>query len=104
MLIVASELDDSSERIVNYLAYSDPLHKLTPGSKVFAYMKGCGYVGFGDVIWEAQMAKDFVPAGQPARLFNLPLTEDGIKHDQDDPELCEWVVGVRWTKTFPRDG
>src|SRR5262249_12353568 len=33
--------------------YSDPLKKLRAGAKVFAYMKGLGYVGYGEVTHEA---------------------------------------------------
>src|SRR5207244_3477666 len=38
---------------------TDQLAKLAPGSKVFAYMKGLGYVGYGKVLREACPVKDF---------------------------------------------
>ena len=43
--------------------YSQPMKKLRAGDKVFAYMKGLGYVGYGEVTKEAAMAKDS-PSGK----------------------------------------
>ncbi len=83
--------------------YTEPLRKLTLGTKVFAYVRGRGYVGYGEVTQEARPAKDFTPAGHTQPLLELPLVQSGLKHDKDDPDKCEWVVGVRWLKTFPRD-
>src|SRR5659263_313208 len=39
--------------------YSDPLKKLKVGNHLFAYMKGRGYVGFGEVTSEAVQINDF---------------------------------------------
>jgi len=36
-------------------------------------------------------------------LLQLPLVGKGLNHDRDDEELAEWVVGVRWIKTFDRE-
>jgi hypothetical protein len=83
--------------------YSAALKKLKKGDQVFAYMKGLGYVGFGDVVSEAVMAKDFIPAGSDQPLFSLPLVQEGVKQNADNPELCEWIVGVNWRKVFTRD-
>ncbi len=81
--------------------YSDPMKKLKDGDKVFAYMKGHGYVGFGTITEEAVMAKDFKIDG--ARLFDLPLIQPGMKENADIPELSEWVVGVQWSKVYSRE-
>jgi hypothetical protein len=83
--------------------YTEPLRKLIKGSKVFAYMKKLGYVGYGEVETEAQPAKDFVPPGQKKSVLDLPLVQQGMKHDRDDPEQCEWVIGVKWLYKFPRE-
>jgi hypothetical protein len=83
--------------------YSDPLKKLKLGSKVFAYLRGEGYVGFGEVTQEAMMAKNFFPHGSKTRLFDLPLKQDGIKHHSKDAEMADYVVGIRWRKAFPRE-
>jgi|GEM_PF-3410482 len=49
--------------------YSKAMKKLHPGAKVFAYMKGLGYVGYGEVTKAAVMARDF-------RDFSLYATGD----------------------------
>lgn len=83
--------------------FTEPLRKLVKGSKVFAYMSRLGYVGYGEVVTEAQPAKDFVPPGQKKPVLDLPLAAADMKHDRDDPDQCEWVVGVKWLSTFPRE-
>lgn len=83
--------------------YTERLLNLARGSKVFAYMKGLGYVGYGEVIQEAKPAKDFIPDGQTKSILDLPLVATNMKHDRNDPDQCEWVVGVKWVCSFPRD-
>lgn len=83
--------------------YSAPLRKLEIGAKVFAYMKGRGYVGYGVVTKPASVARDFVPAGATQSLLSLPLVGKHLQHDKDDDEQAEWVVGIRWHTTFDRD-
>jgi Endonuclease NucS len=82
--------------------YGDALRKLKVGDKVFAYMKSLGYVGFGEITKEAVMVKDFSVDGQGS-LLALPLTQPGMKENSDDPNMSEWVVGVKWHKTVVRD-
>ena len=79
--------------------YSDPLKHLSPGDKVYAYQKAKGYVGYGVVEGPARMAKDFVVAAHGKPLFELPLSQPGIKQHADDPERAEWVVPMRWVAT-----
>jgi hypothetical protein len=79
------------------------MKKLKPGDQVFAYMKGLGYVGFGTVTQSAMMARDFTPAGSDRRLLDLQLKQPGMSDNKDDPASSEWVVGVKWEKTFERD-
>ncbi len=81
--------------------YGEAMKKLKVGDKVFAYMKGNGYVGFGSVTQEAVMAKDFKVDGQC--LFDLPLVQPGIKNNADNPELSEWPIGIKWEQTYPRN-
>lgn len=80
--------------------YSEPLKRLKVGDKIFGYLKRTGYLGYGVVESESQMARDFIPAGSDEHLFNLPLKQEGIKANADNPEMCEWVVGVKWLKTY----
>jgi len=83
--------------------YSGPLQDhLDVGDKVFAYLAGSGYVGFGQVTSMAVPAKDFAMVSRGAKLFELDLREPRIRENCDDPDLCYWVVGIKWIKAFPR--
>jgi len=174
MVIVASELDDSSERIVQYLAekininavfftffkteteeligrawlrdpeepptdsewsgfwffnigeeggyrnwddcwtygyigagqgkrYRNTMQNLEIGDKIFAYLGGKGYVGYGEVVKEAQMIKDFVVESKQKRLLELELNAPNAGTNIDDPDMSEWVAGVKWMEKFDRD-
>lgn len=78
--------------------FSKRLDQLKVGDRVFAYQKKCGYIGYGQVIKEACVAKDFEVDG--VSLLSQPLTAN-LGHDQDNPEYAEYVVGIKWKKTFP---
>ena len=82
------------------------MKRLKENDLIFAYMKGLGYVGFGRVVEPAIMAKDFAVekgGGKGKKLLECPLLQPGMKANSGDPELSEWVVAVKWTKTFARD-
>jgi hypothetical protein len=83
--------------------YGNAMKKLKPGDLVFAYMSGLGYVGFGTVTQSATMVRDFTPDGSDKKLLDLPLKQPRMSDNKEDPARSEWVVGVRWTKTFDRD-
>jgi len=83
--------------------YSAPLQNLHLGDKIFAYMKGLGYVGYGEVINEAVPIKDFVAGNNGKPLLDLPLKASKASENSNSSELSEWVVGVRWVKSVPRD-
>lgn len=82
--------------------FSRALKRLDVGDKIFAYMAGRGYVGYGAVTEEAMMIKDFVVEGGKL-LLEMPLEAPNPDEHSDDPELSEWVVGVEWIKSFPRE-
>lgn len=84
--------------------WTDQLARLSVGSKVFAYLKGKGggYVGFGEVTQEACPVKDFTPEGHRKPLLDYELSAD-MAHNRNDRNKCEWVVGVKWKKTIPRE-
>lgn len=80
--------------------YSAALLRLAVGDHIYAYMRGLGYVGFGEVSKPACMIRDFVVSEG-----NTPLLSAGLKaarpdENSENEELSEWVVGVRWIKTF----
>ncbi len=83
--------------------YSRALKNLKRGDKVFAYMKGCGYVGFGEVVKEAEMIKDFIVESEQKPLLELKLEAPKANENSDVPELSEWAVGMNWIKKFSRD-
>lgn len=85
------------------LRYSSALNRLSVGDKIYAYMRGLGYVGFGEVTKAAVMIRDFV-----VLETNTPLLDAGLKaarpnENSEDEKLSEWVVGVKWLKTVPKD-
>lgn len=53
--------------------YSRGLKKLEIGDKIFAYLSGIGYVGYGEVTQKATMVKDFVVEKEGKGLLELPL-------------------------------
>jgi len=84
--------------------YSGALKKLKVGDKIFAYMKGIGYVGYGEVNKEAGMVKDFIVHNKDEKqLIDLPLKQSNMRENADNPDLSEWVVGIQWLKTFKRE-
>lgn len=83
--------------------YSKPLERLKEGDRIFAYMRGLGYTGFGEVTSGAVMAKDFAIAEEGGKLLDLELSQPGMRIDCDDPQRSEYVVGVKWLRTFPRE-
>lgn len=79
--------------------YSGRLEQLSVGDKIYAYQKGRGYVGYGEVTSGPVMVKDFsLPDG---KLLSADLVQPNLAHDIDDEELAEYAVGVNWIKTFP---
>jgi hypothetical protein len=82
--------------------YSDALTRLTVGDKLYAYMKGLGYVGYGEVTAAAVMIRDYVLSDSNTSLLNAGLKAARPDENSDDEELSEWVVGVRWIKAVPK--
>ena len=83
--------------------YSTALNRLRVGDKIFAYMVGKGYVGYGVVNKEASIVSDFVVTSTGELLSSVPLVQNNIFENQDNPEMAEWLVSVKWEKTFSRD-
>jgi hypothetical protein len=82
--------------------YSKPLSKLALGDKLFAYMRGIGYVGLGEVVSPAVPIAEFCPPNEDQPLLKLPLLAPKASENADDPVNAEWAVGVRWLRVFDR--
>jgi len=83
--------------------YSRPLARLKIDDRIFAYMRGEGYVGYGKITKQATPVKDFIVDSVGKPLLGLPLRAPRAAENKDFPDLAEWAVGVEWLKTFPRD-
>lgn len=85
--------------------YSRTLKQLFVGARVFCMIPKHGYVGIGEVIEEAKMVKDFTVDrdGQQINLTQVAHRSPELAHDIDDPEKCEYVVGIRWKKTVLKE-
>lgn len=76
------------------------IQKIDVGSKLFVYMAGKGYVGYGEVLEKAVMINDFIDEESGKNLLSLPLKASDMGENKDNPELCEWVLRMKWDKTF----
>ncbi|MEX1028044.1 MAG: hypothetical protein WD049_08570 [Candidatus Paceibacterota bacterium] len=74
------------------------IKKLNPGDKIFAYIKGNGYVGYGIVEEEAVPVGEYAVGGVKI-LDKLP--EDSPWQHAKDPSQDEWLVKVNWMQTVP---
>ena len=83
--------------------FSDGLKRLPLGAKVFAYIKGQGYVGYGEVTQEAVKLDQFIVEDKNKPLSEVPLKAPRATENLDNPELAEWAVRVNWHKTYPKD-
>ncbi len=83
--------------------YSNALKRLEIGSTVYAYMAGLGYVGLGKVTQKAMPIRNFVVGQAKRPLLEMSLEAKCPNANSNDPELSEWVVGVKWLNTFPKE-
>lgn len=78
--------------------YGGKLKRLKKGDRFFAYIKGEGYVGYGEVTQERTLATEFVPDGQNEPLPELSL-ESPIDPNPSQSGHEEYAVGVKWIET-----
>ena len=79
------------------------IQKIEVGSKVFAYMSYKGYVGYREVLEKAVKINDFIDTQSGQNILSLPLEASDIGENKDNPELCEWVLKMKWEKVFTRN-
>lgn len=78
------------------------MQKLQPGDKIFGYVKGKGYVGYGVVTAPALMARDF-RLSNGSRLLDQKLEGTTLSENLDDEDLAQYVVAVDWKATVDED-
>jgi len=83
--------------------YSRPLFHLKIGDHIFAYQRGLGYVGYGEVIKEAVQIKEFIDDNSGKYMIDLPMKAKNPKDNMNDPNLSEYAVGIKWIKTFSNE-
>ena len=77
--------------------YIKPLRKLRKGDKIFAYLKGNGYVGFGEVIHEAVKQDEYIVNRESKKVTELSLKNSEVLTYES------WFVTVNWIKTFQKN-
>ncbi|MDY3014430.1 MAG: endonuclease NucS [Evtepia sp.] len=114
MVIVAAKMDDGTEHIIQYLrqTYNVDINILffqifRHGedrllSRVWVNIPHTGYVGVGLVSGEMIQASHAVLSvdGEPVPMKSLAL-KGTYFYEENNPELAEYVVPVRWIKTVP---
>jgi hypothetical protein len=76
------------------------IKKLKKDDKIFALIKGKGYVGYGIVEEEAVLVKNYT-YNNTLMIEDLPDAHPWRR--QKDPLKDEWLVRVNWLKTFDED-
>jgi|SRR5690625_255425 len=87
----------------NGLWYTRTLKQLEKGHRIFCMIPKQGYVGIGEVIEEVQPIKKVKVEveGGSKNLIDCELKGNGLLHDKDNMENCEYVVKVKWEVTVP---
>ncbi len=92
--------------------YRNAMQKLPVGARVWAAIPSSwanggahGYVGVGRVTAEAIRVGEFdvEVEGRPINILDAPLKADNMAWEVDDPERCEYLVGVDWIEKRPRE-
>jgi len=74
------------------------IKRLKKGDKIFAYIKNIGYAGFGIVEEEAVIVKDYTYQGK--KIIDENEFNDHTWKIDKEPSKDEWLVKIKWEKTF----
>ncbi|MEA3349315.1 MAG: endonuclease NucS [Chloroflexota bacterium] len=83
--------------------YSNTLHHLPPGARVFVCVPKNGYVGVGIVKEKAVRVRDFVVEidGEEKPILELALEAPNMAKNAENEELSEYLVRMEWVRTVP---
>ena len=84
--------------------YSRTLSQLNDGDRIWVNVPGSGYVGVGHVVKTVVKADEFrvrLPDGNNSSLKEVELFAKDMLRAPNDPELAEYVVGVKWLESVP---
>lgn len=84
--------------------YSRTLNQLFVGARIFCMIPKSGYVGIGIVREISVPLRDAkVQINETTQnLLDCDLKARNMKHDLNDDENCEYIVGIDWIKTTPK--
>jgi hypothetical protein len=85
--------------------YSRTLNQLSPGDRIWVKIPDAGFVGVGRVRSRAEPAAAFRVATPSGEAPVLEAAQGGRYHRRfaDDPDRCDYFVGIDWLHTLPRD-
>ncbi|GAO02097.1 endonuclease NucS domain-containing protein [Anaeromyxobacter sp. PSR-1] len=84
--------------------YSNTLHMLQPGARLWVNIPGTGYVGVGKVEETVVPCEEFMvkdDAGRRVPLLTVTGASVQMKSSKEEPDNAEYVVRVNWLKTVP---
>lgn len=80
--------------------YTKTLNMLHAGDRIWVNIPHNGYVGVGEVIGDAVLARDAMFNDQSMKDLKL---KGNYFYSPDDTEQSEYIVPVKWIKTFPEN-
>lgn len=81
--------------------WSNPLKTLEINDIVVTYIKGKGFAGIGKVTSRAVPAKNYLYKNKNLNQYKIKST--GLFRNSDNNKKCDWLVGIKWIKTFPEN-
>lgn len=84
------------------LRFKNFMQNFEVGNKIFAYVKGGGYVGYGTVTAKAVRIQDFKVNGQLLATYDLPEENKGLFRNSNNDENVDYAIGIEWRKTLEK--